>query len=76
MNAKKFTSNEGLDYSQSMNILHDGINEILVEYKKKKCNLRLLFLSFLRQNYIELIHNSFAIFLCSISLFISFNEKE
>ncbi len=66
----------GLEFSQCLKILHEQIAEILDDFKRKKSNFKLLSQSFFRQNYIELIHNSFAIFLCSISLFISFNERE
>ena len=66
----------GLEFTECLRILYAQIDEILVDFKRRKSNFKLLCQSFFRQNYIELIHNSFAIFLCSISLFISFNERE
>lgn len=65
----------GLKHKECLKILYDQTNEILNDFKSKKLKLNLVLYSFFTQNYYEFIHNCIAILLCSISLFLTFNER-
>lgn len=68
-------SKPGLDHKECLKILYDQIDQVLLEFKQNKFQLKQLIFSFFKQNCLEFIHNFIAIFLCSLSLFISFNER-
>jgi hypothetical protein len=65
----------GLTHDECLRSLYDEISHVLLEFKERKLKLNLIFKSFFREKTSELIHNFLGIFLCSLSLFISFNEK-
>lgn len=65
----------GLRYDESLELLYDEINKTLSEFKERRLRPGQIILSFFRKNAAEIVHNFLGIFLCSLSLFISFSEN-
>lgn len=67
--------NPGLDSKECLKILYDQIDQLLNDYRKRKFRWVLLVRNFFRKNKLEFFHNFFAVFICSLSLFFSFDER-
>jgi hypothetical protein len=65
----------GLTHAECLKSLHDEITQVLEEFRERRLKPSLILDSFLREKQAELIHNFLGIFLCSLSLFISFSES-
>ena len=66
---------QGLSHTNCLKSLHSEISQVLTEFKERKCKWNLILKSFFSEKQAELIHNVLGIFLCSLSLFISFSES-
>lgn len=67
--------NPGLDSKECLKILYDQIDQLLNEFKRSKFRCDLLVRNFFRKNKLQFVHNFVAIFLCSIGLFVSFDDR-
>ena len=67
--------NPGLDSKECLKILYDQIDQMLSDHRRRKFRFSLLVNDFFRKNKLEFTHNFVAIFLCSLGLFVSFDDR-
>lgn len=66
------TSNlKGLQHEECLNLLHDQIEDVLIDYKSEHLKLSTLFRAYISEQKFKFIYNLLPIFLCSLLLFIS-----
>lgn len=69
------SNNLSLNHEQCLTTLHNQIEEELKEFKNNKFNLYNLFRSFITKNKYKFIHNLLPIFICSLCLFICYEDN-
>jgi hypothetical protein len=65
----------GLRHEDCLRSLHHDIRQVLDEFQERRLKPGLVLRAFFRDKKAELVHNVLGIFLCSLSLFISFSES-
>ena len=63
---------KGLKHAECLSLLHDQIEDVLIDYKTKHLTLAVLFRAFIVTKKLKFVHNLLPICLCSPLLFISF----
>lgn len=65
------TNLRGLQHEECLNLLHDQIEDVLIDYKARYLKLSVLFRAYIAEQKFNFVYNLLPILLCSFLLFIS-----